>query len=247
MKPDYVKEYSRLETTHWWFVVRKKIILQALHNYVAAGADQKILNIGAAGGASSQWLAAFGNVHSVENEPLFLQHLQALHIEVTNASAEALPFDDNSFDMVCAFDVVEHIGNHHQALSEMWRVCKPGGKICITVPAYQALWGRHDVANGHKRRYRLSTLRKPIPPNARLLYSTYFNTLLLLPIFIARKIDWLFAGNKPASSDFSNYTPGSFFDKCCSFIFGLELPLLQRMRLPMGVSLLAIFEKEAIE
>jgi SAM-dependent methyltransferase len=245
MKNDYVKEYSRLETSHWWFLVRKKIILQSLSKHIFKNGNKKILNIGAAAGATSQWLAAFGKVSSIENEPLFLEHLRNNNIDVTEASAEQLPFADNSFDLVCAFDVVEHIADDKKALAEMQRVCKPDGKICITVPACQFLWGRHDVANGHKRRYTFASLKQQLPADTAIVYSTYFNTLLFLPVYFARKIDWLIAGKKAATSDFESFKSNGISGAVCKFIFGLEVYLLKIMRLPFGVSLLVLLEKDA--
>jgi SAM-dependent methyltransferase len=245
MKSDYVKEYGRLEISHWWFQVRKKIILQSLGKYISQDGNKKILNVGAAGGATSLWLSAFGKVSSIENERLFLEHLRNNNIEVTEASAEQLPFADNSFDVVCAFDVVEHIDNDKNALKEMQRVCKPGGKICITVPAYQFLWGRHDVANGHKRRYTFTSLKQQLPADTVILYSTYFNTLLFLPVYFTRKIDWLIAGKKTATSDFESFKSNSILGAVCKFIFGLEIYLLKIMCLPFGVSLLVLLEKNA--
>lgn len=247
MKSDYVKEYSRLELSHWWFQVRKKIILQSLGKSISQEGNKKILNVGAAGGATSLWLSAFGKVSSIENEPLFLEHLRNNNIEVTEASAEQLPFADNSFELVCAFDVVEHIDDDRKALAEMQRVCKPGGKICITVPAYQFLWGRHDFANGHKRRYTFTSLKQQLPDDTAIIYSTYFNTLLFLPIYFARKTDWLIAGKKAATSDFESFKSNNISGAVCKFIFGLEVYLLKIMRLPFGVSLLVILEKNAFE
>ena len=243
MKSEYIKEYGRLEVSHWWFAVRKKIILQSISHYVSPRHNLTILNIGAAAGASSKWLEVFGKVRSVENETLFVEHLLNNNIDVINASAEKLPFEDNSFDMVCAFDVIEHIEEDKNALEEMKRVCRPGGKVCITVPAYQYLWGSHDVVNGHKRRYSFSSFKQKIPTQLVIKYSTYFNTLLFIPILLARKMQRLFGNKNIEASDFENFKQSDLSAKICRFIFGLELPLLKMIRLPFGVSLLVLLEK----
>ncbi|MFA7006142.1 MAG: class I SAM-dependent methyltransferase, partial [Verrucomicrobiia bacterium] len=64
----------------------------------------------------------------------------------------ALPFLSSCFDVVLALDVVEHVEDDAQAVAELARVCKPGGTVFITVPAYAWLWSGHDVVNHHKRR-----------------------------------------------------------------------------------------------
>lgn len=64
-----------------------------------------------------------------------------------------LPFADGSFDLVCAFDIIEHVDDDDGALSEVSRAAKPGGAILISVPLHPALWTSFDDFVGHKRRY----------------------------------------------------------------------------------------------
>ncbi len=68
-------------------------------------------------------------------------------------SALALPFRSGSFDVVAAFDVLEHLDPEAGALSEFMRVLRPGGKLLLSVPAYQWAWTSHDDLNHHYRRY----------------------------------------------------------------------------------------------
>ncbi len=65
----------------------------------------------------------------------------------------SLPFADSSFDMVCAFDVIEHVDDDDGALSEVARTTKPGGVILTSMPLHPALWTAFDDFVGHKRRY----------------------------------------------------------------------------------------------
>jgi SAM-dependent methyltransferase len=64
-----------------------------------------------------------------------------------------LPFADASFEVVGAFDVIEHCEPEADALRELFRVLEPGGRLLVSVPAFQWAWTDHDVANGHHRRY----------------------------------------------------------------------------------------------
>jgi SAM-dependent methyltransferase len=243
MNREYVQQYAALERKHWWFVVRQKVILQFLKKYIN---DQPIsvLNIGAAAGASSQWLSSLGNVVSVETEPLFIQHLNVINSSVTD-----MPFADNSFDLVCAFDVIEHVDDDVVAMKEMERVCKAGGMICVTVPALKMLWSDHDIANEHFRRYTkksLSSLGK-IFSGLKKEEIQYFNSLLFLPILAARKISNSFSKNKSRlQSDFTRYKTPGLFNKLLQIIFSLELPLLRSIHFPVGVSLIAAWKKTSI-
>ncbi|HEY6517073.1 MAG TPA: class I SAM-dependent methyltransferase [Steroidobacteraceae bacterium] len=64
-----------------------------------------------------------------------------------------LPFADSSFDLVCAFDIIEHVEDDDGALSEVSRTAKPGGAVLMSVPLHAALWTSFDDFVGHKRRY----------------------------------------------------------------------------------------------
>lgn len=248
MNNDYVNKYATLENNHWWFITRKKIIMQVLHKFFSVENDNslKILNVGAAAGASSKWLANFGKVYSLENDPYFVQTLRNQNMEVTEGSITAIPFNSNEFDLVCAFDVIEHVKDDVTAFAELQRVCKPAGKICITVPAFQSLWSIHDKVNEHQRRYKDSTLKKLIKTqsNNSIIYSTYFNSLLFIPIYIVRKLENLRRGNTDkVKSDFEFYQTPEIISKFLQKIFSLELLLLKLIRLPFGVSLLTLIEK----
>ncbi len=246
MNKNYVAQYHRLETTHWWFLIRQKIITQVLKKYIPRQKDSlKILNAGAASGASLHWLSLFGEVISVENDPVFLDFLLSEKIPVIKASVTALPFDDDSFDLVCALDVLEHVAGDTKAMAELIRVCKPGGKICITVPACQSLWSVHDEVNNHFRRYSKSEIINLIDKKKnKLLYSTYFNTILFPVIFIVRKMEKLFRKkDNKEKSDFDYYKTNRWLSDGLKKIFGLEVFLLRFVKFPFGVSLLTLIEK----
>lgn len=248
MNKQYVAHYGQLETTHWWFIVRQKILTQTVKKYISVQqiGKLKFLNVGAAAGASSKWLSAFGTVISIENDPLFFQCLKEQSVEVVNASVTALPFNKNEFDLVCAFDVIEHVADHEKALSELQRVCKPEGIICITVPAYQCLWSVHDEVNGHQRRYTMAPLKELLntQKNNDIQYASYFNTILFIPIYLIRKLEKLFRKKRQnESSDFEYYKTNSVVNKLFQVIFGIEFFLLKLFRLPFGVSIIMVIKK----
>src|SRR5260370_25872204 len=68
-------------------------------------------------------------------------------------TAEAIPFADATFDLVTAFDVLEHLDDDVPALREMARVARPAGLIAVTWPAYQWTWGRPDEVSHHRLPY----------------------------------------------------------------------------------------------
>lgn len=247
MNKEYVMQYAALEKSNWWFKVRRKIITAAIKEYCyPLPAAAAVLNVGAAAGASSHWLSQFGAVTSVENDPRFVTFLQEAKFDVQEAGVEQLPFGNNSFDLVAAFDVIEHVDDDLQALDEMMRVCRPGGFIAITVPAYKSLWSNHDIVNHHRRRYTKSSLLQLVTASvADIRYLTYFNTLLFLPVWIFRKISRLWSNReaKPVS-DFAYSANNGFAGFLLEKIFSLEIFLLRFLRFPFGVSLLLVLQKK---
>ncbi|HKR04883.1 MAG TPA: class I SAM-dependent methyltransferase, partial [Bacteroidia bacterium] len=188
MNEPYYREYYQLERNNWWFKVRAQIIMQHLKKVLKHENDLKILNIGAATGRTSELLNQFGNVTSLEYDKDCCEFVrQKLKMEIINGSILELPFADKTFDLVCAFDVIEHVENDFAGVEEMKRVCKSGGIICVTVPAFMQLWSHHDVVNQHYRRYLMPGLLKLFnDQEGQIIYKTYFNSILFIPIYFFR-------------------------------------------------------------
>ena len=153
---------------------------------------------------------------------------------VHQAGLEELPFEDSTFDLIAATDVLEHIAAEQEALAELRRVAAPGCALLLTVPAYMWLWTQEDVNLHHQRRYTkqrlLAALRKA---GWEPQISTYFNSLLLAPIAAVRLLPER-SGEKKA--DFER-TP-AFLDGPLSLPMRAEARLIRRgASLPAGVSI----------
>jgi SAM-dependent methyltransferase len=118
----------------------------ALERYV--GRPARVLDVGSADGPSVGWLRGHGQHVSLDLDPRGLRAPGAVCGSVLD-----LPFASGSFDVVSAFDVVEHCAPEDRAVAELRRVLVPGGRLLVSVPAYQWAWSDHDVENGHHRRY----------------------------------------------------------------------------------------------
>ena len=249
MDKNYYKEYYLLERKHWWFRVREQIILQTFKKFEKQHNSLKILNVGCATGRSSEYLAHFGEVTSVEYDKDCCQFLtEELHLPVVNASATDLPFEQGSFDWVCAFDVIEHIEDHQKAVQELCRLAKPGGHVFVTVPAFMDLWSKHDVINHHFRRYRLPELKALFSGDqpGQIIYKTYFNSILFLPIWLFRKISNIIYSDKNEKtlhSDFDDPEKNKIRGAIFYTIFYFEKILLNFITFPFGVSAMLIWKK----
>lgn len=244
MDKQFFKEYYHLERKHWWFKVRARIIQDQIIK-LGLPKDIKILNVGVATFKSSEVLSKYGHVTSLEYDKDCCEFIRSeLKQEVINGSALDLPFKQDTFDMVCAFDVVEHINDDKLALSEMERVCKANGIIYITVPAFNFLWSEHDEIAHHFRRYTMRNLLKAGDiSKSRILRKTYFNSLLFLPITFMRLGGRLFSKKNNKTSDFDKISKGSFLNVIFEKIFSFEQRLIQHFNFPIGVSILLMYRK----
>lgn len=253
MQHDYYKEYYDLERQHWWFVAREKIISNYLKKIIAAKIlkhqDLKILNVGCGPGRSSQYLSSFGEVTSIEYDKDCCEFAsERTGLQIINGSITALPFQDEIFDLVCAFDVIEHVEDDQLAVSEMKRVAKKEGVIFITVPTFMSLWSHHDVINHHFRRYQKGQIEKLFTANknGNVIFSSYFNFFLFPLIYLVRKISNLLQFNKkrPGSgSDFEAFKPGFLNHVLFNIMYFESKFINNNIKLPFGVSLLYTWKK----
>ncbi len=248
MDPQFYKEYYELERSSWWFKARLNILEALVLKHTYKNQSLKILNVGVATGATSEMLAKYGEVTSVEYDKdccIFLK--EKTGIEAICASLTELPFKDNSYDLVCAFDVIEHIEDDKLAVEEIYRVLKPNGNYFLTVPAFQFLWSNHDVVNHHFRRYTKSGFNQLfIDAGLKINYSTFFNFWLFFPIALTRFILNLFPKKNTESSGSDNdiVATDGLINKILYAIFISEKALLKfGIKLPIGVSIISLGSK----
>ena len=156
-------------------------------------------------------------------------------MDITNLS-----FPNNSFDLVTAFDVFEHLEDDQKGLEEAFRVLKKGGFLLLTVPAYSWLWSFHDESLGHKRRYTKQELEKKVKKAGfKILKSSYLISSFLFPIALFRFIQRLFRVKGQ-----SYVILPKFLNVLLAEILKLEALLLQFCNLPFGVSLILLGRKK---
>ena len=174
---------------YWWYVARADLLEVALRAHVEGAA--LALDLGSADGPSAAWLRESAQrTVSLDIDP------RGLGSDGVCGSALALPFEDGVFDVVAAFDVIEHCEPEATALAEVRRVLRPGGRFVLSVPAYTWAWTDFDVANGHYRRY---TSRRAVAAVERAGFtvqrSTYAFTTVF-PMFAAERLARRLSGRR---------------------------------------------------
>jgi SAM-dependent methyltransferase len=238
---DLELQTHRVEDRHWWYRGRRQVLDVVLRNLaIAPGA--RVLDAGCGSGRNMVELLRYGQVTGIELSPTSVQVARERHAgEVIEGSVLEMPFANDSFDLALSLDVIEHLEDHIAALRELRRVVAPGGRLLVTVPAYQWLWSRHDVVNHHYRRYSRATLVEAAERAGwSCERSMHFNSLLL-PLAIGMRALELFARNREGSS-LDLWIPPAPLNWGLQQPMNLEAGLIGRgVSIPAGLSLLALF------
>jgi ubiquinone/menaquinone biosynthesis C-methylase UbiE len=243
MRKDLYKDLYTTEDTHWWHQAKRNYVKQLLNTFCQKR-TLSILDVGCGTGKNMESLAYYGDVSGVDISKEALQFCKKRGLfNVKKGEAEKLPFKDDSFDVVCVLDVLEHVEDI-PAVNEIKRVLKDGGQIIITVPAFSWLWSKWDEALLHKRRYTREDLRKILTHEGFMVQkNTYIHSFLVLPILIVRKLKQL--QHKTYSSDFQ--INNDFTNIILLFISKLEQMWINRYDMPFGTSILCIAQKRSEE
>jgi SAM-dependent methyltransferase len=232
-----------VEGRHWWFLGRRKIIESFVERICEdiGKPDPQILDVGCGTGANLQMLSNFGVAEGVDVSEDALEFCRARGLsKVKEGAAEALPFEDASFDLVTGLDVVEHLDDDVAGLKEMRRVLRPRGRALVFVPAFMFLWGVQDDISHHRRRYTLADLKtRMAEAGLTVERATYANITFFLPILIGRVIMRL-TGVRPASEN--NITIGAL-NGLLGWILGAERWWLRWLNFPFGVSIVCVAQR----
>lgn len=185
-------------------------------------------------------LRRFGSVAAMELDSFARDHVRAsMKVEVAPGSLpDDLPYPDRKFDLICLFDVLEHVERDQEALCKLRERLAPNGLLVITVPAYQWLYSSHDAQHHHYRRYTAGQLRTIA--KAAGLWPTrvgYYNTVLF-PLAVIRRLAEKLLGLHPADD---SMLPGSLLNRFLYRAFSLEARSIGNSFFPVGLSVVGVF------
>ena len=244
-EPDAFAELADLEANNFWFRARNRLVIGALRRHFPH--MRRYLEIGCGTGYVLAGVAQGFPDASITGSEVFSVGLpfaasRVGQTELLQMDARHLPYVEE-FDVIGAFDVLEHIEEDEVVLSQMLQALQPGGGIVITVPQHPWLWSRQDEYAQHVRRYRVGELREKVRcAGFQVKYATSFVTLLL-PAMLASR--WLHRRKHATSDPLAELRLPVLLDRPLAGIMHLERLWIQLgVRFPVGGSLLLIARKD---
>ena len=232
------EQMAELDQRHWWYRARREVLAALIRSEAQPPANARVLEIGCGTGHNLAMLGEFGSVDALElDDEARAVAEQRLGKSVMSAPLPELAgVPERHYDLIGAFDVIEHIDDDQAALASIAARLKPGGKLVVTVPAHQWMWSAHDVVNHHKRRYSKRALRALVQGSSlKLERSGYFNSLLF-PLAVAERLSSKLRGKDDADLSL----PPRLLNVALERVFALERHLVGRLPLPPGLSLFAV-------
>ena len=252
--PDFAPYLLDAEERHFWFRARNTVIGRVVGQLVSRlPQGYRVLEVGCGNGNVLRMLEQVctrGEVIGMDivDEKLHFAR-QRTECELRRGSLFDLP-EDEAFDVIGMFDVLEHLPDDIGALCALRRALPPGGRLVLTVPAHTSLWSYADTHAGHFRRYSVSQLRRALTRSGfRVEYCTQFMTTLYPLLWLGRRLASLRRGsNSGLQRDRDLFArelrvvPG--INGLLRRVLEFEAPLIaRRYSLPIGTSLLAVAEK----
>lgn len=227
------------QADYWWYRVRSALLRTILEPYLDG--RERVLDVGSADGPSVGWLRGQVQHVSLDLDPRGLDAGTGVC-----GSALALPFRSGSFDVVGAFDVIEHCDPEGVAVAELARVLRPGGHLFVSVPAYEWAWSDFDEENGHYRRYTRKRAVAALEAGGLEVRRATYAFASTFPLFaaerLARKIKRAVGRAEPneAADVVSLPRTPAVLDRVLTGLGRIDDRLLGRGDLPFGSSVVVV-------
>lgn len=243
---------AAVEQRSFWCRTRNRILHIILNRFAERGRQLEMLEIGCGTGTVLSSLRHRPDLHLTGSE-IYLNGLRHARrrlpeVDFIQLDATDIPFRD-AYDLIGAFDVLEHIDADELVMAQVRAALRPGGLFLITVPQYQWMWSQLDELVRHKRRYgRHEMLTKLARAGFEVVHTTSFVSALF-PLMASRRfLDRSRAVSTDAKADFESQValPG-LLNTVFDWVMRIdETALRLGLSLPFGGSLLVVARRPVV-
>lgn len=232
---------QEVEKDSFWYIHRNRCVLEHLRKNKV----DWILDVGGGNGIISELLIQ-NNIQSILLEPGFdgVCSAKQKHLPyIIHGSIDDCDIQDNSMNNAGLFDILEHIEKDDELLKKAYRFIVPGGRLFITVPAYNFLWSNNDKAVGHFRRYTAGNLERKLRLQGFTIeFTSYLFWILPLPILFFRKV--IYKNKIQGKKHFEHATRNKFLSRLISFLLLIEFFCISKsIPIPFGSTCFIIARK----
>jgi SAM-dependent methyltransferase len=226
-----------LEERHFWFRARNRLICSELRRDFPDA--RSLLEVGCGTGFVLRGIASCRPDLELTGTDLYPDGLEfarrRVDARLEQMDARTIPHEEE-FDLIGAFDVIEHISEDELALREMRKALRPGGGLLLTVPQHPWLWSEFDELSRHQRRYRRAELVEKVrDAGFSVRRVTSFVTLLLPALALERLRPRRWRGRSLEEQ----LSVSVWMNRTFEGVMSLELAMIRRgVSLPAGGSLL---------
>lgn len=243
-KPEYFQRLAAVEEGNFWFVGRNALIAWAAKKYF--GTAERFCEIGCGTGYVLRGIARTMPGWQLCATEIFTDGIPFASARVPGATffqldARSIPFV-SEFDVMGAFDVIEHIEEDQTVLMQMFDAITPGGGALLTVPQHPFLWSQQDEHACHVRRYTGPELRRKLEAAGfRIELMSSFVSVLFPLMYLSRRRDRVPEAEYDFTADLKLNPVVNFVLKAA---MSFERWLIKAgVRLPFGGSLLVVARK----
>lgn len=244
------KEFVQMDQqadTHWWYTARRRLLEHQLKTQFRNSTSLKILDLASACGNNFSVCSPYGKAYGIDISEHSINYCRKKNIStIVQGDVQILPFKSNTYDLVIALDVFEHLQNDTVSMQEIGRVLKDGGKLIFNTPACKALFSFHDEAFQHIRRYNARELKRKLSDaGLQTVFITYWSFFIFPFIFVLRKVlNHKRITSDEALSDF-HMQLNPFIEKMLKFIYKIEIIFIKKnVSFLFGVSIFGIAQKK---
>ncbi len=243
---DYLEQKNKAEI-HFWYRARLELLAYLLKKVFSKNKNSKnILNVGCGTGTENKEIKKYGQITALDIDRDALQRADRDDCQVLFGDIEVVALKDGFFDLVCAFDILEHLEKDELVIKKLYDCLSFGGKLIFTVPAFKFLYGSHDIALEHKRRYNKKEIQDKLKKVGFEIVEIGYWNFILFPLEVMFRIikKIIFKVFKISNHTTEIKYSNNFLNKFLYLIMKQDIRLIRKkIALPFGLTIYGIAKK----